>query len=161
MVQIIYQYIHIIVDLIIEFYLYFDDLGTSYWRRVIVRVPEEVSTHESRLAACEKLATYLTTHPTNTYRTAFTVDPDTFDLTPDDEDNRPSLDNYLMDTDIIDHIKRFLEMPANENEWAVVNAPIANHYFSGPVYPEIACNQLGYANTRFLAPAVEEGINQL
>ena len=125
-----------------------------------MRVPEEPSTHESRLSACETLATFLTNHPTNTYRTAYKVDPDTFDMTPDDYDERPCLDSYLMDTDIIEHIKRFLTMPPNENEWAIVNSPIANHYFSGPVYPAVACNQLGYANTRFIAPAVEEGINQ-
>jgi hypothetical protein len=31
-------------------------------------------------------------------------------------------------------------------------APIATHYFSGPVYPAVvACKQLGYANTCFIA----------
>eukprot|EP00978_Attheya_sp_CCMP212_P032424 scaffold126494_cov34-Attheya_sp.AAC.1 len=118
--------------------------GTEYWRRVIIRVPAEVSTHETRLAACEKLAAHMTTHPTNRYRTVYHVHPDTFDLTPEDPEDRPALDNYLMDSDIVDHVKRFLELPTVETEWASQNFPIAHHYFSGPVYPLIACNQLGY-----------------
>ena len=133
--------------------------GTEYWRRVIVRVPSEESTHETRLAACEKLATYMTNHPTNRYRTVYHVHPDTFDLTPEDSDDRPALDSYLMDSDIVDHIKRFLELPDVEQDWASQNAPIANHYFSGPVYPLIACNHLGYPTEHPLPPAMAEGIN--
>jgi hypothetical protein len=105
------------------------------------------------------LATHLTNHPTNTYRTAYHVNPDTFDRTPEDIDDRQALDSFLMDTDIVDHVKRFLEMPAIETEWAAVNAPIATHYFSGPIYPDVACNQLGYVNAVNLQPAVAEGIN--
>eukprot|EP00978_Attheya_sp_CCMP212_P034933 scaffold149423_cov60-Attheya_sp.AAC.1 len=133
--------------------------GTNYWGSVIIRVPSEVSTPESRFAACERLAAYMTTHPTNTYRTAYHVHPDTFDLTPDDSDDRPALDSYLMDSDIVDHVKRFLELPTVETDWASQNAPIAHHYFSGPVYPLIACTQLGYPMAPPVLSAMAEGVN--
>jgi hypothetical protein len=87
------------------------------------------------------------------------VHPDTFDLTPEDSDDRPALDSYLMDNDIVDHIKRFLELPDVEQDWASQNFPIAHHYFSGPVYPLIACNHLGYPTEHPLPPAMAEGIN--
>jgi hypothetical protein len=96
---------------------------------VIVRVPEEESTRETRFIACTKLATSLTNHPTNTYRTAYHVNPDTFDQMPEDIDERPALDSFLMDSDIVDHVKRFLELPAVETEWATVNSPIAKSLF--------------------------------
>jgi hypothetical protein len=136
-----------------------DILDSSYWRRFIIRVPEEESTRETRLAACMKLAEILTNHPTNTYRTAYHVNPDTFDQTPEDIDDRLALDSYLMDSDIVEHIKRFFDIPAVATEWASANAPIANHYFSGPVYPATACNELGYVNAAILPPAMAEGIN--
>jgi hypothetical protein len=121
---------------------------------VIVRVPEEESTRETRFIACTKLATFLTNHPTNTYRTAYHVNPDTFDQMPEDIDERPALDSFLMDSDIVDHAKRFLELPAVETEWATVNSPIANHYFSGPIYPAVR-----YVNAVIAPPAMAEGIN--
>eukprot|EP00978_Attheya_sp_CCMP212_P033622 scaffold136638_cov58-Attheya_sp.AAC.1 len=64
-----------------------------------------------------------------------------------------------MDSDIVDHVKRFLELPTVESEWASLNYPIAHHYFSGPVYPLIACTQLGYPHKTPVPPAVAEGIN--
>jgi len=131
--------------------------GTTYWRRVFVRVPPHESTPETRLAAGNELATFLSNHPTNTYRVPFRIDTDTFDMTPENEDDRPSMDEYLMDSDIVEHIRRFLEIPPVESNWAQVNSPIANNYFSGPIYPTIATSTLGYANTN--QPAVAEGIN--
>lgn len=157
--QIFITGIYRILILTVYMLFIFESLGTSYWRRVIIRVPEEESTRETRFVACTKLATYLTNHPRNTYRTAFCVNPDTFDRTPEDLEERQALDNFLMDTDIVDHVKRFLELPAVENTWATVNSPIANHYFSGPIYPAVACEQLGYVNAVVVTPAMAPGIN--
>jgi hypothetical protein len=131
--------------------------GTTYWRRVFVRVPPDESTPETRLEAANKLATLLTEHPSNTYRVPTRVDPESFDMTPEDEDDRPSMDEYLMNSDIIQHIRRFFEMPPVETDWAQINSPIANDYFTGPIYPNIASTTLGYAHNT--PPAVAEGIN--
>eukprot|EP00978_Attheya_sp_CCMP212_P018635 scaffold51340_cov62-Attheya_sp.AAC.4 len=132
--------------------------GTTYWRRLYVQVPPDESTPESRLHAATELAELLCNHPMNTYRVPFKIDPETLDMTPENEDERPSMDEYLMDTDIVEHIRRFLEMPPLESNWAQVNSPIANNYFSGPVYPDIARTTLGYTNALLPAP-VAEGIN--
>ena len=121
--------------------------GTNYWRRVFLRVPPHESTTETRLSAATEIAEYLTSHHTNAYRTPWTVDPSNFDLTPDVWEERPSLDEFMMDTDIVDFMINHLEMPDTDNmHWAGENEPIIHFYFSGPTHPPIAITTLGYPN---------------
>ena len=122
-------------------------IGTNYWRRVFLRLPPYVSTPESRLETARALAVYLSTHHKNTYKTPFTVDPDTFDLTPTTLEQRPALDSYMIDIDIVNFMDAHFEMPeSGARNWATENAEIKDRYFSGPVYPDVAVSRFGYIN---------------
>jgi hypothetical protein len=91
------------------------------------------------------LAEYLTTHETNTYRTPWIIDKTTFDLTLDTYEERPSLDEYMMDTDIVDYMLNHLEMPDTDNaHWARENMHMLHYYFSGPIFPQLAVTTFGF-----------------
>eukprot|EP00978_Attheya_sp_CCMP212_P024183 scaffold75607_cov41-Attheya_sp.AAC.1 len=118
---------------------------TNFWRRGFRRVPSQESTTETRLLAAQDLAEYLSTHDTNTYRTPWIVDPATFDLTADTYEERLSLDEYMMDTDIIEYMLNHLEMPDTDNaHWARENIYMLHYYFNDPTFPRLAVTTFGF-----------------
>ena len=122
-------------------------IGSNYWRRTFVRLPPYTSTPENRLETARALAHYLATHPKNNYKTPCTVDPLTFDHTPTSFEDRHAIDEYMMDSDIINFMGAHFEMPdSGAIHWARENAEIKDAYFSGPIYPDIAISRFGYTN---------------
>eukprot|EP00978_Attheya_sp_CCMP212_P029126 scaffold102515_cov63-Attheya_sp.AAC.3 len=78
---------------------------------------------------------------------ALSQDPDTFDKTPIQIEDRLALDSYMMDTDIINFMEAHFVMPeSGDIHWAAENAEIKDSYFSGPVYPDVAISKFGYMN---------------
>eukprot|EP00978_Attheya_sp_CCMP212_P019374 scaffold54253_cov77-Attheya_sp.AAC.4 len=63
----------------------------------------------------------------------------------DTYEERPSLDEYMMDTDIIEYMLNHLEMPDTDNaHWARENIHMVHYYFNGPTFPRLAVATFGF-----------------
>lgn len=92
----------------------------------------------------------------NRYGYTYVVDDDS-DLTPDEEENREPLDAYVLPNDITNLMLDTLD-GAGPN-WYDANQEIAGHFFSGPTYPQVAIDSLGYPNNGDGGGAFQPGFN--
>jgi hypothetical protein len=107
-------------------------------RRVIIRAVDE-STPESRNSFLLLLQSYMLRPEINRYNAEYIVN-DHSDLT--DENNLESLDHYVLNNDIVETIYGMFEN--TDPSWYANNRDIANQFFTGPVYPRIAIESLGF-----------------
>lgn len=115
----------------------------QYPRKVMVRVlePDEVSTQSGRQEILMRIKQFCMQPSNNRFGYDYIVDK-TSDLTPDDPAHLARLDSYLQDTTICNVIKGIYEKPGTD--WYRNNKEMADMFWSGPQYPEIACTELGY-----------------
>lgn len=66
---------------------------------------------------------------------------DDSDLSPAD-DQLESMDSYLLDQQLVNLMQQLFD-GANQSFYHA-NADIANNFFAGPVYPQVAVDALGY-----------------
>lgn len=111
-----------------------------YPRRVFVRAVDE-STHTSRLAILTVMQAYMLRPENNRYNAEYIVN-DNSDLT--DEHNLETVDHYLQDSVIVDTIIGMYE--DTDDTWFASNRGLARRFFSGPIYPRIAIETLGFVN---------------
>ena len=119
-----------------------------YPRKVIVRVPpdNDESTHEKRLHNLTLLRNFCI-HPTNNkFNHAYIVD-ESSDLTASHHDNLSFPDVYLQNAAICQLIEALYE-DAGTN-WYHNNKELARNFWTGPRYPIIARNNLGYPISTF------------
>jgi hypothetical protein len=114
----------------------------TYPRRVIVRLVNHISTHESRLAILQKFRAFLMLPENNKFGYDYVVN-DASDLTPaNPEDPLEPLDHYLQDDMIVNMIVNVYEN--TDQTWYSNNTENATDFFTGPTFPQYAIDQLGY-----------------
>lgn len=115
-------------------------------RRVIVRILDEgqVSTPETRQHGLNRIQQQCMMPANNKYGYEYIID-DASDLTPDDPEHYVHPDTYLQDSTLINMILGMYEDAGPD--WYSRNKEIAKEYWTGPLYPTAACDQLGYPHS--------------
>lgn len=115
----------------------------KYPRKVMVRLlgPDEVSTSEGRNKMMKHIQKYCMHPSNNRFEYEYVIDKSS-DLTPPDKDHYAKADSYLQDF-VISNIIQGAYEDIGPN-WYNDNKEVAEQYWSGPVYPEVACTELGY-----------------
>lgn len=115
----------------------------QYPRKVMVRVlePDEESTVQGRQKTLHHIRNFCMVPSNNRFSYDYIVD-DESDLTPEIDIHRARCDSYLQDFIICNLIKGLYDKV--DKEWYTNNEETAHYYWSGPDYPEIALNELGY-----------------
>lgn len=111
-------------------------------RKVLIRLVEE-STPESRTEMLEIIQEYMSHTENNKYGYEYIIN-DSSDLTPENDDDLETADNYLQDQTIVDFIESVYE--STDTNWFESNQEEAMTYFSEP-YPMNAVEELGYPAT--------------
>lgn len=111
-----------------------------YPRRAIVRIVD-TSTPESRLEILNKFKAFLNLPENNKFGYDYVVN-ETSDLTPINTDHLEPLDHYIQDDMILNIISNIYENA--DQTWYRNNAENALDFFSGPIFPQWAIDQLGY-----------------
>lgn len=118
----------------------------GWWKVAIIRNKsdnDDDDTHEYRMQVLNEIKDYLQNHADNRFNT-YVVNEETADETP--EGDPLPLDHYIVDGDIIDYVKAMHDIEDNDPTWARTNKIESAFYFSGPTYPHLAKQVLGYSD---------------
>lgn len=119
------------------------NMKDQYPRKVMVRVlePDEQSTPAGRQLSLQHIKNFCMTPSNNRFSYEYIID-ESSDLTPEKYDHYARCDSYLQDFVICNLVKGLYDDAGPA--WYEVNNETARMYWSGPDYPDIACNELGY-----------------
>jgi hypothetical protein len=125
-------------------------------RRCIVRILDEPSSHDSRLAVLSAFQLYLQQPLFNKYDTHYSVGRES-DLTPENEADLVAMDHFLLDNVIVNIMTTVYE--GTDTNWYSHNVDSALDFFSGPLFPACAVQALGYPSIAADNPGFAPGFN--
>jgi hypothetical protein len=114
----------------------------GFARKVAIRdCGDEPSTHEERMRIMHMIREFCMEPKNNRYNYEYIVD-DSSDLTPDNVEDYSRPDAYLQNITIFNIIEGlYADFGTN---WYHDNQELAKQYWTPPLYPDIAVNELGY-----------------
>lgn len=115
----------------------------QFARRIYVRILNEgeTSTPEGRQAMLKKIQDCCMDPKNNRYNYEYVID-DRSDLTPSNKEDYVKADSYILDYVIFNIIEGIYQ--GVDKNWYSNNKELAQKYWEGPLYPQLACDNLGY-----------------
>lgn len=115
----------------------------QFARKIYVRILNEgeTSTPEGRQTMLEKIQDCCMDPKNNRYNYEYVID-ERSDLTPSKREDYVTADSYILDYVICNIIEGIYQ--GVDKNWYSNNKELAQQYWQGPSYPQLACDNFGY-----------------